>query len=85
MLCPGLCVSCTQGLWLRKIFPGVIFANINVPEKWFRIFSFQNEVTELPDDSTQIFRSKYLVVLYILEKNTLSDLMIQDKYLGQNI
>ena len=25
-------------LWLRKLFPRVIFLNSNLPEKWFRIF-----------------------------------------------
>ena len=50
-----------QDQWLRKVFSGAIFVNTNVPEKMFRICSTQNEITELPDDSKQIFRSNFLI------------------------
>ena len=32
------------GQWFRKTFPGVIFANSNIPGKRFRIFLSENEI-----------------------------------------
>ena len=43
------------GHWLRRPFPGVIFANSNVPEKRFRIFLNENEIMNLSEDSKDIF------------------------------
>ena len=48
------------GLWLRKLFPRVIFSNSNLPEKWFRIFKKKAKIDELPDDSTDIFQRNML-------------------------
>ncbi|XP_066928370.1 uncharacterized protein [Clytia hemisphaerica] len=47
-------------LWLRKVFPGVTFANTNVPEKRFRMCLSENEISELPEDSTSIFKKNML-------------------------
>ena len=44
------------GQWLRKIFPGVIFANSNLPEKRYRICRDEKDISELPEDSTNIFK-----------------------------
>ena len=44
------------GQWLTKTFPGVIFANCNVPEKRFRVCLNEDEIFELPEDSKQIFK-----------------------------
>ena len=44
------------GQWLRKTFPGVIFANSNVPEKRYRICRDEKDISELPEDSTDIFK-----------------------------
>ena len=44
------------GQWLRKTFPGVIFANSNIPEKRFRIFLSENEISDLPDDSKNLLK-----------------------------
>ena len=44
------------GQWLRKTFPGVIFANSNIPEKRFRIFLSENEISDLPEDSKNLFK-----------------------------
>ena len=44
------------GQWLRKTFPGVIFANSNVPEKRYRICRGEKNISELPEDSTDIFK-----------------------------
>ena len=37
--------------WLRKIYPTVIFANSNIPEKQFRICLSEDELSSLPDNS----------------------------------
>ena len=44
------------GQWLRKTFPGVIFANSKVPEKRYRICRDEKNISELPEDSTDIFK-----------------------------
>ena len=43
-------------LWLRKTFPGVIFANSNLPENRYRMFRSEKEIKELPDDSIDIYK-----------------------------
>ena len=43
-------------LWLRKIFPGVIYANSNLPEKRMKMILNENEITELHDDSTDLYK-----------------------------
>ena len=43
------------GQWLRKTFPGVIFANNNIPEKHFRVCLKQEESPEMPENSQDIF------------------------------
>ena len=47
-------------LWLRKCFPGVVFANTNLPEKRYRICKSENELEELPEDSTDVFKRNNL-------------------------
>jgi len=47
-------------LWLRKVFPGVTFANTNIPEKRFRICLNEDELNELPEDSTAIYKQNML-------------------------
>ena len=47
-------------LWLRKIFPRVIFLIRNLAEKRFRIFKKKAEIDELPGDSTDIFQHNML-------------------------
>ena len=36
--------------WLRKTFPGVIFANSIIPEKRFRLCLAEREIFDLPGD-----------------------------------
>ena len=52
-------------LWLRKVFPGVLYANSNIPEKRVRIMLSKKEILELPEDSTDIYKrnmfSRYLI------------------------
>ena len=47
-------------LWLRKTFPGVIFANSNLPEHRYRICRSEEELLEMPDDSTDVFKRNML-------------------------
>ena len=43
-------------LWLRKVFPGVLHANSNNPEKCVRMMLSKKEISELPKDSTDIYK-----------------------------
>ena len=47
-------------LWLRKTFPGVIFANSNLPENRYSMFRSEEEIKEPPDYSTDIYKRKML-------------------------
>ena len=47
-------------LWLRKVFPGVLFANSNVPLKRFRICLSKTEIEKLPEESTVVFKRNML-------------------------
>ena len=47
-------------LWLRKTFTRVIFANSNFPENQFRICKTEEQLSELPDDSSDIFKHNML-------------------------
>ena len=51
---------CLPELWLRKVFPGVIYANTNIPEKRFRVLRSQKEIGDLLDDSNNIFKRNML-------------------------
>ena len=42
-------------LWLSKKYPTVSFINTNMPEKRFRVFRSEEELNELPEDSTDVF------------------------------
>ena len=44
------------GPWVRSTFPGVVFTNSNIPEKRFRMCLSEREISELPEDSTRIFK-----------------------------
>ena len=52
-------------LWLRKVFPGVLYANSNIPEKRVRMMLSKKEISELPEDRTDIYKrnvvSRYLI------------------------
>ena len=47
-------------IWLRKTSPAVIFANSNLPEKRYRVCRTQEEVLNMPEDSTNIFKRNML-------------------------
>ena len=55
-------------LWLRKTFPGVIFANSSTPDCRYKMFRNQEEIEQLPDDSLDVFK-KNMVDRYIDRPN----------------
>ena len=55
-------------LWLRKTFPGVIFANTNLPENQFRMCSSKKEIDELPEDSIDVYK-RNMIDRYISRPN----------------
>lgn len=66
-------------LWLRKIFPKTVFVNTNVPNKRIHVAKPQEELDELDDDSTDIFKSniieRYAIrpVLPVIDKLCLAE------------
>ena len=47
-------------LWLRKCFPGIVFANTNLPDKRYRVCKSLPELKDLPEDSTDVFKRNML-------------------------
>lgn len=47
-------------LWLRKIFPKTVFVSTDLPEKRLRVAKTQQELDELDDDSTDIYKSNII-------------------------
>ena len=43
-------------LWLQKTFPKVTFLNSNWPRSRYRIFRTEEEISELLEESTNIFQ-----------------------------
>ncbi len=52
---------CMPELWLRKIFPKTVFVNTDLAENRVRVTKSQQELDELNDDSTDIFKSNIIV------------------------
>ena len=48
---------CMPELWLRKIFPATVFVNTDLPEKRIHVTKSQQELEDLDDDSTDVFKS----------------------------
>ena len=71
------------GQWLRKTFPGVIFANSNIPKKRFGICLAEHEISELPEDSKKIFKRK-MVDRYIHGPNSSTSLLFLTHFALQN-
>ena len=51
---------CMPELWLRKIFPGNVFVSTNLPEKRVHVTKSKQELEDLDDDSTDIFKSNII-------------------------
>lgn len=47
-------------LWLRKTFPGTLFVSTGLPHERLRIAKSQQELEELDDDSTDIYKSNII-------------------------
>ena len=47
-------------LWLRKTFPGVVFANSNLPENRYKMCKNEEKMQELENDSTDIYKRNML-------------------------
>ena len=56
----GAVYHCLPELWLRKVFPGVISANTNLPDKRLKVHRSKEEISSLPDDSEDIFKKNIL-------------------------
>ena len=55
-------------LWLRKVFPGVLFANSNIPGKCFRMMLSKKKSSELPEDSTDVYKRNMVDRYFIRPK-----------------
>ena len=53
-----------SGHCLKKTFPGLTFAKSNTPEKRYRICREENDMSQLPEDSRDIFK-KNMIDRYI--------------------
>ena len=47
-------------LWLRKVFPKTVFVSTDLPDKRVRVTKSQQELNELDDDSTDIYKSNII-------------------------
>ena len=56
-----VCVyRCMPKLWLRKIFPKTVFVSTDLPDKRLRVAKNQQELDELEDDSTDIYKANII-------------------------
>jgi hypothetical protein len=62
-------------LWLRKIFPKTLFVSTHFSENRVRFAKKQQELDELDDDITDIFKSN-IIVRYSDRPKTFLSLMI---------
>ena len=51
---------CMPELWLRKIFPAAVFVSTDLPDKRVRIAKSQQELDELDDESTDVYKSNII-------------------------
>ena len=54
--------------WLRKTLPGITFANNNLPEKRHQICRDEKDISEPPEDTTDIFK-RNMITRYIDRSN----------------
>ena len=47
-------------LWLRKCFPAIQFINTNLPNERYRVFKSEEELEDLDDDSSNVFKRNML-------------------------
>ena len=58
-------------LWLRKIFPGIVFVSTDLPEKRVHVTKSKQKLDDLDDDSTDIFKSK-IIERYSIRPDSIS-------------
>ena len=58
-------------LWLRKILPATVFVNTNLPEKRIRVTKSHQELENLDDESTNIFKSN-IIERYAIRPQTIA-------------
>ena len=51
---------CLPELWMRKIFPGTLFLNTDLPDSRLRMRKSERDLEELDDDSTDIYKHNIL-------------------------
>ena len=51
---------CMPELWLRKIFSAAVFVSTDLPDKRVRIAKSQDELEELDDESTDVYKSNII-------------------------
>ena len=51
---------CLPELWLRQTFPGTVFINTDLPEKRIRTRKSNQQLSELENDSTEIYNSNII-------------------------
>lgn len=56
---------CMPELWLRKIFPSTVFVNTDLANKRARVAMMKQELNELDDKSTDIFKSSIIECYHI--------------------
>ena len=61
---------CMPELWLRKIFPKTIFISTGLPDKRLRVTKTQQELEELEDDCTDIYKSN-IIERYSIRPNNI--------------
>ena len=61
---------CMPELWLRKVFPKTVFVSTALPEKRVRVAKSQQELNELDDDSTNVYKSN-IIERYSIRPNTI--------------
>ena len=62
---------CMPELWLRKIFPGTVFVSTDLPEKRVHVTKSKQELEDLDDDSTDIFKSN-IIERYSVRSDSIS-------------
>ena len=62
--------KCMPELWLRKIFPKTVFVSTDFPDKRLRVAKNQQELEELDDDSTEIYKSN-IIERYAIRPNNI--------------
>ena len=61
---------CMPELWLRKIVPGTVFVSTDLPDKRIRVTKTKQELEDLDEDSTDIYKSN-IIERYSIRPNSI--------------